>query len=198
MTVSNEPCIRNGLNIDQMHDVLDAIRAEPFLARFQFRAQNQWLGGARNRSTIKDFCRAGQGDCTRAAAFTADAGALALPLATDTAPNPAEYLLHALAACLTASLVSLAAARNVRLTEVESIVEGHLDLQGTLGLNDDVRNGFSHIRATLRVEGDAPREVLDELVARARARSVVFDSISRGVPIIVQRTDEAQVARSHP
>ncbi len=185
MTVSNEPCIRNGVNVDQMYDALDAIKAEPLLARFQFRAQNQWLGGARNRSTIKDFCRAGQEDSSRAAAFTVDAGALALTC-TDSGPNPAEYLLHALAACLTTSLVSLAAARNVRLTEVESIVEGNLDVQGAFGLNDDVRNGFSHIRATLRVEGDAPREMLDELVARARARSVVFDSISRGVPIIVQ------------
>lgn len=184
--VSNEPRIRNGVNVDQMYGTLDAIKAQPVLARFQFRAHNQWLGGAHNRSTIKDFYGAGQEDRSRTTAFTVDAGEPAVLLGTDTGPNPAEYLLHALAACLTTSLVYVAAARNVRLTEVESILEGNLDVQGGLGLNDDIRNGFSDIRVTFRVKGDAPREKLEEVVARAQSRSVVFDSISRGVPITVE------------
>jgi uncharacterized OsmC-like protein len=184
--VVNEPKMRNGVNIDQLYGTLDAIKAQPVLAKFQFRAENQWLGGAHNRSTIKDFYGAGQEDRSRAKAFSLDAGEPAVLIGTDTGPNPAEYLLHALAACLTTSLVYVAAARGVHLTEVESTLEGNLDVQGGLGLNDDIRNGFNDIRVTFRVKGDAPRAKLEEVVARAQARSVVFDSITKGVPVTVE------------
>jgi uncharacterized OsmC-like protein len=180
------PRIRNGINVDQMYGTLDAIKAQPELAKFQFRAQNKWLGGAHNRSTIKDFYGAGQEDRTRAEAFTLDAGEPAVLLGVDTGPNPAEFLLHALAACLTTSIVYVAAARNVHLTEVESILEGDLDVQGGLGLNDEVRNGFQQIRVSFRVKGDASPEKIQEVVDRARSRSVVFDSITQGVPVSVE------------
>jgi len=110
----------------------------------------------------------------------------AVLLGTDTGPNPAEALLHALAACLTTSLVYVAAARGVKLTEVESTLEGDMDLQGALGLSDDVRNGFEKIKVTFRVKGDAPDEKLRELVARAQQQSAVFDSINGGVPVEVE------------
>jgi uncharacterized OsmC-like protein len=178
--------IRNGVDTEQMFGTLDAIKAQPELARFQFRATNRWIGGAHNRSTIKDFWGAGQEDTSRADEFTLDAGEPAILLGTDTGPNPAEYLLHALAACLTTTLVYVAAARGVRLTEVESTLEGDMDVRGALGLDDDYRNGFERIRASFKVCGDAPEDKLREIVERAKRRSAVYDMVCNGVPVNVE------------
>jgi uncharacterized OsmC-like protein len=174
---------RNGVNTEVLYGTLDAIKADPSLGVFQFRAHNHWIDGAHNRSTIKSFYGAGQEDSTRTETFTLDAGEPQILLGTDTGPNPAEYLLHALAACLTTTLVSVAAARKVRLTEVESTLAGDMDVRGTLGLSDEVRNGFSRIRVNFTIKGDAPQEKLLEIVERAKARSVVFDMVTHGVPV---------------
>src|SRR3954469_15757502 len=128
--------MRNGVDTDAMFATLDLIKAQPELATFQFRASNRWLGGAHNRSTIKGFYAAGGEDSSRTEAFELDAGEPAILLGSDTGPNPAEYLLHALAACLTTSLVYVASARGVRLTHVESKLEGDMDVRGALGLSD--------------------------------------------------------------
>ena len=177
--------IRNGVDTEVLFGTLDAVKADPSIAHFQFRARNRWIDGAHNRSTIRDFYAANQEDTTRTKEFVLDAGEPAILLGTDTGPNPAEYLLHALAACLTTSLVYIAAARGVHLTEVESTLEGDMDVRGALGLDDDYRNGFTQIRATFRVAGDAPEEKLREVVERAQARSAVFDMVSNGVPVSV-------------
>jgi uncharacterized OsmC-like protein len=180
---STTESIRNGVDTEQLFGTLDAIKADPSLARFQFRARNRWIDGAHNRSTIRDFYAANQEDTSRAEEFVLDAGEPAILVGTDTGPNPAECLLHALAACLTTSLVYVAAARGVRLTEVESTLEGDMDVQGALGLSDEYRNGFEQIRASFRVKGDAPPEKLQDLVARAKRRSAVFDIVTNGVPV---------------
>jgi uncharacterized OsmC-like protein len=177
--------IRNGVDSKQMYGTLDAIKADPTLGVFQFRAQNRWIDGAHNRSTIKAFYGAGQEDATRTHSFTLDAGEPAILLGSDTGPNPAEHLLHALAACLTTSLVYIATARKVRLTAVESTIEGDMDVRGALGLSDEVRNGFSNIRVSFKVQGDAPPAKLREIVERAQARSAVFDMVTNGVPVEV-------------
>ena len=114
-----------------------------------------------------------------------DAGEPAILLGTDTGPNPAEYLLHALAACLTTSLVYVAAARGVHLTEVESTLEGDMDVQGALGLRTTTATASSRSASSFRVEGDAPEEKLREVVARAQQRSAVFDMVTNGVPVTV-------------
>ena len=178
--------VRNGVDTATLFGTLDAIKAQPEIARFTFRAHNHWIDGAHNRTTIKDFYAACQEDTSREAPFTVDAGEPAILLGTDTGPNPAEYLLHALAACLTTSLVYVAAARGVRLTEVESHLEGDMDVQGALGLSDEYRNGFERIRVSFRVKGDAPAEKLQEVVARAQRRSAVFDMVTNGVPVDVE------------
>jgi uncharacterized OsmC-like protein len=178
--------VRNGVDTAQMYGTLDALNANPELGVFQFRASNRWLGGAHNRSTIRSFYGAGQEDDSRAEAFSIDAGEPAVLLGVDTGPNPAEALLHALAACLTTTLVYVAAARKVNLTEVESTLEGDMDVRGCLGLTDDVRNGFTNIRVRFRISGDAPQEKLQEIVQRAQARSAVFDMVSNGVPVHVE------------
>lgn len=184
------PLMRNGVNMDQLFGTLDVIKTQPEIAKFVWRAENQWIDGSHNRTTIKDFYAAGQDITSRAEAFTVDAGEPAILIGTDTGPNPAEYLMHALAACLTTSLVYVAAARGVTLESVESRIEGDMDVRGALGLSKDVRNGFQQLRVVFSVKGDASPEKLAEIVARAQARSAVFDSIMQGVPISVQLAAE--------
>jgi uncharacterized OsmC-like protein len=184
MTIMEET-IRNGVDTAQLFGTLDAVKGDPELAQFQFRARNRWLGGSHNRSTIRAFYAAKQEDTSRQVEFSLDAGEPAILLGTDTGPNPAEILLHALAACLTTAIVYVASARKVTLTRVESEVVGDMDVQGTLGLSDDVRNGFEQIRVSFRVEGEASDEKLREIVARAQARSAVFDMVTNGVPVSI-------------
>jgi uncharacterized OsmC-like protein len=177
--------IRNGVNTEQMFATLDLIKAQPELARFQFRATNRWIDGAHNRSTIKGFYAAGAEDATRSAAFELDAGEPAILLGSDTGANPAEFLLHALAACLTTSIVYVAAARKVELSSIESTLTGDMDVRGALGVDEEPRNGFERIAVSFRVTGDAPAEKLREVVQRATARSAVYDMVTDGVPVDV-------------
>jgi uncharacterized OsmC-like protein len=178
--------IRNGVDTEQMYGTLDAIKAQPELGVFQFRATNRWIDGAHNRSTVQGFYGAGQEDDSREEPFVVDAGEPAILLGTDTGANPAEYLLHALAACLTTTIVYVAAARKVRLTAVSSTLEGDMDVRGALGISDEVRNGFSRIRVSFKVEGDAPAEKLREIVERAQRRSAVYDMVTNGVAVAVE------------
>jgi uncharacterized OsmC-like protein len=178
--------IRNGVNTETMYATLDLLKVQPELGRFQFRASNRWIDGAHNRSTIKGFYAAGGEDASRSEAFELDAGEPAILLGSDTGPNPAEYLLHALAACLTTSIVYVAAARKVQLTSVESTLTGDMDVRGALGVDEEPRNGFERIRVSFRVTGDAPAEKLREVVERAKARSAVYDMVTNGVPVAVE------------
>jgi uncharacterized OsmC-like protein len=173
------------VDTDQLFGTLDLIKAQPELARFQFRATNRWIGGTHNRSTIKEFYAAGGEDTTRTEEFVIDAGEPAILLGTDTGANPAEYLLHALAACLTTAIVCVAAARKVELTSVESSLTGDMDLRGALGLDDEPRNGFEHIDVSFRIAGNAPDEKLREVVEQAQKRSAVYDMVTNGVPVAV-------------
>jgi uncharacterized OsmC-like protein len=183
------PRTLNGINLDQLFGTLDAIKGQPVLAKFKWRASNKWLGGAHNRSSIQGFYGASQEDTTRAKPFVLEAGEPPILVGTNTGANPAEALLHALASCLTTSLVYVAAARGVRLTEVESTLEGDMDLRGALGLSNEVRNGYEQIRVTFKVKGDAPPEKLQQIVERAQQRSAVFDCVTRGVPVTVKLAD---------
>jgi uncharacterized OsmC-like protein len=178
--------IRNGVDTEKMFATLDLIGEQPQLARFQFRATNRWIDGAHNRSTIKGFYAAGGEDDSRSEAFVIDAGEPAILLGNDTGANPAEYLLHALAACLTTSIVYVAAARKVELTSVESTLTGDMDVRGALGVDDEPRNGFEGIASSFRVTGNAPAEKLREVVERAKARSAVYDMVTNGLPVALE------------
>ena len=182
--------IRNGVDTERMFATLDLIKAQPELAKFQFRATNRWLGGAHNRSTIQGFYAAGGEDTSRSEAFQIDAGEPAILLGTDTGANPAEYLLHALAACLTTSIVYVAAARKVDLTSVQSVVTGDMDVRGALGVDEEPRNGFEHISVSFHVTGNAPEAKRREVVERARNRSAVYDMVTNGVPVAVEVTTD--------
>jgi uncharacterized OsmC-like protein len=178
--------VRNGVDREKMFATLDLIKAQPELARFQFRANNRWIAGAHNRSTIKGFYGAGAEDTSRVEAFELDAGEPQVLLGANNGPNPVEYVLHALAACLTISIAYVAAARGVELTSIESTLTGDLDARGAFGLSGDVRNGFEQIHASFRVTGNAPEAKLREVVERGRARSAVYDILTNGVPVAME------------
>jgi uncharacterized OsmC-like protein len=175
----------NGVNVEQLMQTINAITADPTLAKFEFRARNQWLNGGHNRTMIQGFYGAGQEDTTRTEAFVMDNDEPAVLLGTDQGANPVEVLLHALAGCLTTSLVYHAAARGIRIDEVESRYEGKLDLRGFLGMSDQVRNGYEQIRVVFKVKGNATEEQLQELCQLAQRRSPVFDMVSNPVPVQV-------------
>jgi uncharacterized OsmC-like protein len=186
MTTITTPPVRNGIDTAQVYGTLDAVKADPSLARFEFRVRNRWIDGPHSRSVIQGFWGAGQEDATRETPFEVDASEPPVLFGGNEAPNPAEYLLHALAGCMTLTIVNVAAARKVALTEVSSTIVGVLDARGATGLDDGYRNGFEQIRATYSIKGDAPDEKLQEIVERAQARSVVYDMVSNGVPIDLQ------------
>jgi uncharacterized OsmC-like protein len=183
-TTVNEPT-RNGVDTATLFATLDAVKATPEAAKFQFRATNEWVTGTHNRSTIHGFYGAGE-ERTHERTFLFDADHPAVLVGRDNGPTPVEYVLHALAACLTAGLANIAAARGIRLTEVRSTISGDIDLNGILGLNPDVRNGYQHITVRFTVKGDAPAEKLRQLVEQSRKRSAVYDIITNQVPVTIE------------
>jgi uncharacterized OsmC-like protein len=183
-TIANDS-IRNGVDTATLFATLDAVKGMPEAAQFQFRASNQWLSGTHNRSTIHGYFGVGE-ERTHERSFHFDADHPAVLVGQDNGPTPVEYMLHALAACLTAGLANIAAARGIRLTEVHSTVYGDIDLNGILGLDPEVRNGYQNITVRFTVKGDAPAEKLRELVAQSQARSAVYDVITNQVPIRIE------------
>ena len=185
MTATVTESTRNGVDTATLFATLDAVKAAPEAARFQFRAHNQWLSGTHNRSTIHGYFGVGE-ERMHERTFHFDADHPAVLVGQDNGPTPVEFVLHALAACLTAGLANIAAARKVRLTEVRSTVTGDIDLNGILGLDPEVRNGYQQITVRFSIKGDAPAEKLRELVEQSRARSAVYDVVTNGVPVTIE------------
>jgi uncharacterized OsmC-like protein len=173
---------RNGVNTPVLMATINAVKETPALAKFQFRATNRWVNGTYTESRVESFTGAG-GEHTHQTSFGYGADHPAVLVGLDRGPLPVEYLLGALAACITAGIGNIAAARGVTLTSVESRVEGDIDLQGVLGLSTEVRNGYQGIRITFDIAGDAPPEKLRAIVEQGRARSAVFDVLTNGVPV---------------
>ncbi|OBK75722.1 OsmC family protein [Mycobacterium sp. 1164985.4] len=174
----------NGLDVSQISATMDAVAADPALGRFQFRASHEWIDGSYSRTTIKDFYGVGQEDASRTATFTVDADEPPVLLGQNRAPNASEYVLHALAACLTGTIVFHAAARGIALAGLEATIQGDLDAQGILGLNDSVRPGYEQIRATIKVTGDFDDNQLAEIASLTRY-SPVRDLIANPVPVAI-------------
>jgi len=185
MTITDpNTSVRNGVDTAALFATLDVVREQPQLAEFQFRARNRWISGTHNRSTINGYYGAGQ-EHTRVDDFGYDADHPPVLTGGDNGPTPVEFLLHALAACLTGGLVNIAAARGITLYEVSSTVEGDVDLLGILGLDRDIRNGYQRIKVTFTISGDASAEQLQELVARSQRRSAVLDVLTHGTQVDV-------------
>ncbi|MEJ2099545.1 MAG: OsmC family protein [Desulfobacterales bacterium] len=175
----------NGVDVDKLFETINAIKNAPVIAKFKFRANNQWIKGGYNRTTIKNFYGT-QKDLSHDKPFELDADEPPLLLGEDKGPNPVEYALTALAACVTTSIVYHAAAKGIKLNAVESRLEGDIDLRGFLGLSEDVPRGYKEIRMYFKIDADVPDEKLQEIVQLGSSYSPVFDTITRAVPVSVQ------------
>ncbi len=174
----------NGVDVGQLHETVELIRSQPALANFQFRLANRWLNGPRTRSTARSFFGAGQ-EHQHAAPIELSADEPPVLLGTDQNANPGEYLLHALAACVTSAIVYHAAARGVAIEKIESAIEGDVDLRGFLGLDASVRNGFQQMRIKLKVKANVSEKELQEICDLGPRFSPVFDSVTKGLPVHV-------------
>jgi uncharacterized OsmC-like protein len=177
----------NGLDTQKMAATVSALKANPTLAKFEFRARNRWISGGENRSTIKDFYGAGAEDTSRQDAFEFTNGEPPVLLGDNEGANPVEFLLHALAGCVTTTTVLHATARGIEIVSLSTRLVGDIDLQGLLAL-DDVPPGYQGIRIEMDIKAkNASDAELDDLLHFAQAHSPVCNTVCRPVPVIVER-----------
>lgn len=179
----------NGLDLEQMRQTVTALKNDPSLAQFQFRARNQWINGGENRSTIQDFFGAGAEDSSRNAPFVFTNGEPPVLLGHNEGANPVEFLLHALAGCVTTTTVLHAAARGIKLRKLSTELSGNIDLQGLLALDDSVSPGYEAIRIAMDIEADCSDAELAELIAFVQRHSPVCNTVCRPVPVTIERVE---------
>lgn len=177
----------NGVNVAQLVETVNAIKSDPKLATFRFRATNTWLGGGHSRTAIQGFWGAGQEDGSRTEPFHLDGDEPPVLLGGDHAPNAVEAVLHALASCLAVGVAYNAAAQGITVRSLDFDLEGELDLHGFLGLSDEVRPGYSSVKVTYRIDADATEEQLDELCAYVQQTSPVVDILRNPVDVTIRR-----------
>jgi uncharacterized OsmC-like protein len=186
-TIKQETIHMNGLDTTALFATLDAVKNDPSLGHFEFRARNQWIDGGENRSTIKDFYGAGSEDQSRSEPFVFTNGEPPVLLGSNEGANPVEFLLHALAGCVTTTTVLHAAARGIRIESLSTELVGTIDVQGLLALDDTVPVGYEQIRIKMDINADCSDEELDELLSFAQDHSPVCNTICRPVPVTVER-----------
>lgn len=179
----------NGVNVEQLVATINAIKSNPGLARFTFRATSDWMHGGRSRTKIQGFYGAGQEDTSRTKPFVLEGDEPPVLLGTNSAPNAVEAVLHALASCLAVGFIYNAAAQGITVESLQFKLEGDLDLHGFLGLSDQTRAGFQNIRVSYRVRTDAPRQKVVDLCAYVQKTSPVLDIIRNPVPVTVTLED---------
>ena len=177
----------NGLDTQKMVATVGALKANPTLAKFEFRARNRWISGGENRSTIKDFYGAGAEDTSRTKPFVFTNGEPPVLLGDNEGANPVEFLLHALAGCVTTTTVLHAAARGIQIESLSTELVGDIDLQGLLALDDDVAAGYRQIQIRMDIKADCSDEELDDLLRFAQQHSPVCNTVCRPVPVTVER-----------
>jgi uncharacterized OsmC-like protein len=178
---ATEATVINGVNVSAMMDTIQAVKSNAEIAKFNFRLTNTWMGGESNRSTIKDFTGALTTHRANGKAFVHDNGEAEVLLGRDMAPNPVEWVLHALIGCMTTTTAYHAAARGIEVEAIDSKVDGDLDLRGFLGLSDEVRKGYSAIRVNMRVKTKASAETIKEITHM----SPVLDVVGKSVPVTI-------------
>lgn len=187
MTTPQKPPL-NGVDVPTLFATLDVVKARPAAARFQFRASNRWLAGTHSRTTIGGFYGAGQ-EHEHNSNYSYEADHPEVLVGQDNAPTPVEFLLHALAASITAGIGNIAASKGIKLDRVECGVEGDIDVMGLLGLDTSVRNGYQNINVAFQIEGDSSTDELREVVESSVSRSAVYDVLTNGVPVNIEITE---------
>jgi uncharacterized OsmC-like protein len=177
----------NGLDTEALFGTLAAIEQTPTLADFEFRASNQWISGGENRSRIKEFFGVGAEDESRNSAFEFTNGEPPVLLGNNEGANPVEFLLHALAGCVTTTTVLHATARGIQIESLSTKLVGTMDLKGLLALDDSAPIGYKEIRIEMDIKADCSDAELDDLLAFAQDHSPVCNTICRPVPVTIER-----------
>ena len=185
MATTQKSITLNGVALSELFATIEAVKATPSIAKFKFRINNQWEDGSRNHSTVATFTGTNQ-ELRHPVPFRLEADEPAILLGKDMAANPVEHLLHALASCLTTSMVYHASARGIQINQIESTFEGDLDLRGFLNLDPQIRKGYQGIRVNFKIGADVPDDRLQEIVLLGTGHSPVFDSLTKGVPVSIQ------------
>ena len=184
MTQTTTMEVNNGVNVDALMGAREALDAAPEAAQFKWRATCEWLNGTHSRSTISGFFGLGE-EQSRNKSFTIEADHPEVFAAEDNAPTPVEIVLSGLASCLAAGVAAVAQHRGIQLKSVKATLEGDMDIQGILGIDDEVRNGFGDIRVNFDIDADATKEEIDALVAQSQKRSAVFDIVTNPTNVFV-------------
>jgi uncharacterized OsmC-like protein len=174
----------NGVNVTELFNTIEAIKGNPDIAKFKFRATNKWINGTHCRATIKDFYGALKQDDSRPP-IDYDMDEPPVLLGNNEGRNPVEYLLVALSGCLTTSLVAHASAKGIKINGVQSRYEGDLDLRGFLGISADVPVGYQNIRVYFKIDADVSDEQKEEMVRMAQKYSPVFNTLTKSAPVSV-------------
>ena len=176
--------VNNGVNVDALLAAREALTEQPQGAQFKWRAACEWKNGTHSHSTVESFFGLG-GEQKHRTTFGFDADHPELFASEDHGATPVEYVLVGLASCLTAGLAAVAQNRNIQLRSVKATIEGDMDIQGILGIDDQVRNGFGGIRVHFDIDADADEEDLKALVAQSQKRSAVFDIVTNPTNVFV-------------
>jgi uncharacterized OsmC-like protein len=184
MTTLQTP-VDNGVNVDALLGVRDALPDTPQIAQFQWRAKVSWVGGTHSRSSVDTFYGFGE-EQRHKATFTYDADHPLAFAAQDNGITPVEYVLVALGSCLTAGIASIAQQRKIQLRSVQATVEAEHDLHGILGADPQIRNGFNGVRVSYKIDADATADEVKALVAQSQKRSAVYDILTNPTHVTVE------------
>jgi len=177
--------IKNGVNVTQLTDTIEAIKGDPDIAKFQFRAKTKWLSGGHCCSEFNGFYGASQEDTSRKGPIVLEGDEPPVLLGNNYGVNAVEAVLHALASCLSVGFVYNAAAQGISIESLEFKLEGNLDLHGFLGLSETIRPGYEDIHVKCRIKADAPKEKLEELCAYVQKTSPVLDILRKPVSVTI-------------
>jgi uncharacterized OsmC-like protein len=177
--------VDNGVNVDALLGAREALTAAPEAAQFTWRATCEWVNGTHSRSTVDGFFGLGEEQKHRSA-FTFDADHPEIFASEDHGATPVELVLAGLASCLTAGVAAVAQNREIQLNSVKATLEGGMDIQGILGIDSEVRNGFSGIKVTYDIDADATKAEIEAVVAQSQKRSAVYDAITNPTNVTVE------------
>lgn len=176
--------VDNGVNVEALLGARDALAQAPEGARFNWRASCDWVNGTHSRSSVEGFYGLG-GEQNHRSRFSFDSDHPEVFASEDNGPTPVEFVLVGLAGCLTAGVAAVAQNRQIQLRSVKASLEGSMDIQGILGIDSDVRNGFDDVKVVFEIDADATREEIEALVAQSQKRSAVFDIITNPTNVSV-------------